>query len=142
MRKYPKKLTPKQITSSFAFNVMKRVLKQEHNWIKNILVDEEHLNEFHAILLKVVIDPYILAEEYGWEIRKEKEDFIRNSVNGEVEYLGILFEIDMDESDKIDYMLSNTLTHINESKHLPDEFKFAPGRNILISYYIINPKDT
>ena len=82
MADYP--MTYEQIIDNYEYKVVKRLLKKEYPWIKDVVVkdDNDEINKYNLIFLDVTIDPYELGRQEDWTVSK----YLDRSINEEGEY--------------------------------------------------------
>ena len=82
MADYP--MTYEQIIDNYEYKVVKRLLKKEYPWIKDVVVkdDNDEINKYNLIFLDVTIDPYELGRQEDWTVTR----YLERSINEQGEY--------------------------------------------------------
>lgn len=117
------------------FKLVKRILKKEYNWIHDILLDGDPNRYDSLIFLKVRFDPWLLAEQKGFDvpffIKKEKY------TSGPLQlfytqnfYYPPLFDL-VKEIEKIP-------DEVHKTKALPKEYKL-PKKRFSIAMFEYDP---
>lgn len=137
MRKTP--LTIQQINDSYEFTVLKRILKKEFPWIKNIYVDENSLDEYSILFLKVHIDPTLFSEIYEVPLRPLAVWSLERGTPYDSPFLSLIFVFEDKEVAKdIQSEIENTMSSIKKSAALPEELKLPRDRPWGIETYVVN----
>ena len=119
-------MTEQELYDSYQFKLIKKILKREFKWIKDVKIDGDPNRFTRLIFLELIIDPFELAEEEGLEvasyIKKNRPDFVM--------YLSVFFKEDRENP-----ILSNLIRELddvveNTSKNpaIPQELKLDSSR--------------
>lgn len=135
--------TMEQIEQSYVFKIVKRILKKQYKWIKDVELDKEDFDNYkYNIFLNLTIDPYELGEEKGWEVAR----WVTNEPNssGESVYrhyessaLGMFFKgRDPNYSQTTDD-IQDYIYDIVKSPAIPDDLRLPkPKDTFMIGNYI------
>jgi hypothetical protein len=133
-------LTPEQVRNSYEFKVIKRMLKDEYDFVLDVDFNDDKLNEYNLIFLDLTIDPFKLAEYFDAEpyhglfhalmyTDQFSSPFLRTLLTGARE--GISTEFDNETKDLID--------GIRDSKAIPRDKKLPEQRAFRVGSYTVNP---
>lgn len=129
-------MTADEVKDNYEFKVIRKGLMREFPFVKDVLVDEEFLNQFKYIIpVSLVIDPFVLALQYNVGI---KPSYIRMMVNDD-EFITSSLDIMFDNRDRvrhIDGQMDKLSKEIHNSPALPSEYKLP--RPIRMSLYIVD----
>ena len=139
-------VTPTEVENNYEFKLMKKVLRQEFPWIKDVLVpDDEEINKYNLIFLPVVIDPFILQREIGLPIerwikrylteprfRYQKAPYVYSS-----SYLSTMYGGDRDITRDIQDKVDMTMKSVGRSSAIPDNLKLGKGRQFASAEYMV-----
>jgi hypothetical protein len=143
-------VTPNEVENNYEFKLMKKVLRQEHPWIKDVLVpDDEEINKYNLIFLQLVIDPFMLQKEVGlplerW-IKRYLDDERYKQMNRPyayiTSYISTMFNGDRDIAGKIHNEVEVTMKSVGRSAAIPEDLKLRKGRQFSPGEYIIPEMD-
>jgi hypothetical protein len=126
--------TPQDIEQSYVFKIVKRILKKQYKWIKDVEIDKEDFDNYkYNIFLTLTIDPYELAQEKDWEVAR----WVVNEPNYEASILGMFFKgrdpnYSQTTDDIQDFMYS-----ITNSPAIPDDLRLPKPKNeFMVGNYI------
>jgi hypothetical protein len=136
-------MTADEVRDTYEFKVIKKALKRKFPFVKDVLVEEAHLNKFkHIIPVNLVIDPFVIAQQYDVEIKPNYLRMIKNDDRFISALLDIMFT-DRDKVKDIDMQMDKLSREVHNSPALPNEYKLP--RPITMSLYYIDkdsiPKD-
>jgi hypothetical protein len=136
-------MTADEVRDTYEFKVIKKALKRKFPFVKDVLVEEAHLNKFQHILpVNLVIDPFAIAQQYDVEIKPNYLRMIKNDDRFISALLDIMFT-DRDKVKDIDMQMDKLSREVHNSPALPNEYKLP--RPITMSLYYIDkdsiPKD-
>ena len=126
--------TIEEIEQSYVYKILKRILKKQYKWIKDVELDKEDFDKYkYNIFLNLIIDPYELAEEQGWEVAR----WVVNEPNYESSTLGMFFKgrdpnysLTTDEVQEFMY-------NITKSPAIPEDLRLPrPKDEFMVGNYI------
>ena len=125
-------MTAEEVKESYMFRIIKRALMKEYPWITNVEVNEEEFdNYFRVIFLNVFIDPYILGEEYDWEVARWVEPGYNSSS------VGLFFKDRHPQFSELNVEVNNFIWSVINSPAIPDELKLPkPKDDFSVGDYI------
>lgn len=123
-------MTKEEVENSFEFKVVKRVLIQEHPWIKDMEIDGDP-NEYRlSLFINLYIDPYELAELTDTEVKRwVKSSLISHGVF-DCGFLSIIIDHTV-TADSITDEIKNTIKSIHNSKILDESLKLEKLLNLI-----------
>jgi len=148
MADYP--MTYEQIIDNYEYKVVKRLLKKEYPWIKDVVVkdDNDEINKYNLIFLDVTIDPYELGRQEDWTVARYVGINIKD--NGEYwsPYLSTFYkDTTWEEARPLQDGINKSLASIHTSPALPTDLRLPGTRKFQVgSWYAyptsITPEDT
>lgn len=125
-------MTADEVKQSYMFRIIKRALMKQYPWIKDVEVNEEEFdNYFRVIFLNVFIDPYILGEEYDWEVARWVEPGYNSSS------VGLFFKDRHPQFSDLNVEVNNFIWSVINSPAIPDELKLPkPKDDFSVGDYI------
>ena len=125
-------MTADEVKQSYMFRIIKRALMKQYPWITNVEVNEEEFdNYFRVIFLNVFIDPYILGEEYGWEVARWVEPGYNSSS------VGLFLKDRHPQFSELNDEVNNFIWSVINSPAIPDELKLPkPKDDFSVGDYI------
>jgi hypothetical protein len=135
-------ITYEELMNNYEFKVSKKILMREYPWIKDVVYKNPNdINKYSLIFIDLVVDPYELAEEYGWDViwyinrRVEQGDFPNYS------YLSILFDgpKSTDGAKELQNQIERDLHSIHNSAAIPQELKLPEDRRLVIGGVYVDP---
>lgn len=137
MNKTP--LTPQEVRGSYEYKLAKRLIKDEFPFVKDVDVEDDKLNQYGLIFLKLYVDPFELSEYYdtplywGLVYRKLNDPshgfsspFLSTLLDNPEPRLTVEFEKDV----------GDILDSIRNSKVIPDHMKLPSDRSLSVGHYI------
>ena len=129
-------MTGDEVKNNYEFKVVRKTLMREFPFVKDVLVEEEHLSSYKYIIpVNLVIDPFVLALQYNVGI---KPSYIRMMVNDD-EFITSSLDIMFDNRDRvrhIDGQMDKLSKEVHNSPALPPEYKLP--RPIRMALYIVD----
>jgi hypothetical protein len=118
-------MTPEIIYDTYEYKIVKKVLKKKYPWIIDLNVNKNDLLRFSTIYVAVIINPYILQQETGWEFIRGADLWLQDQST----YGGLssMYQITSEEGVRMRHEIQNTMNAIHKSGALPDELK-VPSR--------------
>jgi hypothetical protein len=133
------KTTPEDIYNVYAFKLLKKALKREFPWIKDIFVRQEDLDIYTTIFLNFEFDPTEFSDAYGHETKGWIQEMIDAGYYIDYSYPNLINDMSYDEYKSVRDAIRRTIRDVSENPALPDEFKFG-NRNIELGTWHINRK--
>ena len=148
------RVTKHEVENGMEFKLIKRILKSEYDWVIDVIVpNDDYINKYYIILLKVVIDPFILQRQLGIPlVGFLKIDLETGGANWPgrrlfhpyVYFVNHIYEIFIshkDEMSKLDNDVARTIEGVRPSPAIPDELKNNKNRNFTLGGYLIPQMD-
>ena len=148
MADYP--MTYEQIIDNYEYKVVKRLLKKEYPWIKDVVVkdDNDEINKYNLIFLDVTIDPYELGRQEDWTVTRFLERSIRDNDEYWSPYLSMFYkDVSWEDAKPLQDGINKSLESIHTSPALPTDLRLPGTRKFQVgSWYAyptsITPEDT
>lgn len=147
-------VTKHEVENYMEFKLIKRILKSEYDWVIDVIVpNDDYINKYYIILLRVVIDPFILQRQVGVPlVGFLKIDLETGGANWPgrrlfhpyVYFVNHIYEIFIshkDEMSKLDNDVVRTIEGVRPSPAIPDELKNNKNRNFTLGGYLIPQMD-
>jgi hypothetical protein len=97
-------MTADEIRDNYEFKVVRKALMREFPFVKDVLVDDEHLSKYKYILpVNLVIDPFVISLQYNVGIKPSYLRMIKN----DDKFISALLDIMFDDRDKVVQMWRN-----------------------------------
>jgi hypothetical protein len=133
-------LTPEQLENNYEYKVVKRAIKKEYPWVIDVIPpSEDKLNEYNLIFIDLLIDPYKLQQEKGWELVYYLPSHLKAMGRYYSPYLSTIFDIPYPEGQEIPNEIERMAKSIKQSPALPNDLKLPRDRNIAISGFVVSP---
>ena len=134
------KTLPEDIYNVYAFKLLKKVLKREFPWIKDIFVRQEDLDLYTTIFLNFEFDPTEFSETYGFDTKPWIQEMIDEGKYLDWSYPNLINDMDYEQYKKVRDGIRRTIKDVSENPALPYEFKFD-NRVIDLGTWHINRKE-
>jgi len=129
-------MTADEIKDNYEFKVVRRALMKEFPFVKDVIVEDEHLNKFTYIIpVNLLIDPFVIAQQYNVGIKPSYLRMIKNDDKFVSALLDIMFD-DRDKVKDIDMQMDKLSREVHNSRALPNEYKLP--RPITMSLYRVD----
>jgi hypothetical protein len=138
-------MTYEELMDNYEFKVSKKMLMREYPWIKDVTYkNPDDINNYNLIFIDLVIDPYELAEEYGWDVAWYINRRVREGDFPNYSYLTILFggEESNQGAKELQNEIESDLYSIHRSPAIPQELKLPDGRRLTIGGLYVDPNST
>ena len=138
-------ITYEELMDNYEFKVSKKILMREYPWIKDVVYKNPNdINKYNLMFIDLVVDPYELAEEYGWKIIWFVNRRIKDGDFPNYTYLSVLFEgpESTDGARELQNHIDRELTSVHKSPAIPQELKLPEGRKLNIGGIYIDPNST
>ena len=132
--------TPEQIYDVYTFKILKKALKREFPWIKDVFVRQEDLDLYTTIFLNFEFDPTEFSESYGFETKEWLQELIDEGKYLDYSYPNLINDMNYEEWKSVRDELRSLIKDVSENPALPDELKFR-GRSIDLGTWHINRKE-
>lgn len=144
-------VTPTEVENNYEFKLMKKVLRQEFPWIKDIIIpDDEEINKYNLIFLQLVIDPFMLQQEVGlplerWIKRYLADDYYKKMNRPYAyisSYISTMFNGDKNDITRdLHNEVEKTMRSVGRSAAIPHDLKLRKGRAFSPGEYIVPNMD-
>jgi hypothetical protein len=136
-------ITPEQLYDNYEYKVTVKALKREFPFIKDVRIDEEHINRYGLIFIEIYIDPYQMAKTYNLtpspyiisSIMKGEDYF-----NGPVVTPSIYFKEGYSEMSPITNAIDRLIDEVHDSNAIPMTMKMYHGRKLAVGGYVVIPE--
>jgi hypothetical protein len=135
-------MTYEELMDNYEFKVSKKMLMREYPWIKDVTYKKpEDINKYNLIFIDIVVDPYELAEEYGWNVIWYINRRVRDGDFPNYAYLSIMFDgpESTEGAKNIQNQLERDLLSIHRSAAIPQELKLPEDRRLVIGGVYVDP---
>ena len=143
-------VTPTEVENNYEFKLMKKVLRQEYPWIKDVLVpSDEEINKYNLIFLPIVIDPFMLQKEVGLPLERWIKRYLSDEHYKQMNrqyayvssYISTMFNGDRDISTLLQGELDITMRSVGRSAAIPNDLKMGKGRQFSSGEFLIPEMD-
>ena len=131
-------ITPQELENSYHYKVVKKILKREFPWIKDITFDPEELNKTRGIYLDFDIDPQLLSKTYNFELKGPILTAIRNDKEYDALFLSMFGDLDAEDSNDITNKIIHIANSVGDSKAFPNELKIHGDRDFGVHKWYYN----
>ena len=133
------KLTLEELYNNYEFRVVKKILKDEFPWVKDVIIDKpERINNYNLLFVDLIIDPIELAEMYD-DVGLAK--YITGTTffdHFSSPYLSTFFTSESGSIRGLQEKIDATLESIHNSRALPDHLKLPKARKLMAGSFIYN----
>jgi hypothetical protein len=144
-------VTKEEVENSYEFKLIKKILKREYPWIIDILLpSEEEINQYALIFLNVIIDPYILQRETGWQFNTYMKFYFSGNNNFihthepyayNTAYLTTIYNVPREETNTIQEDIEKTMKQIAKSPAIPEDLKLGKDRQFVVGSWVVPKMD-
>jgi hypothetical protein len=132
-------ITPEELYDNYEYKVTVKALKREFPFIKAVRVNEDEINNYGLIFLQIVIDPFLMAETYGYHV----SNWVKNELRRGQTHSSIAPSAFFDESyyvvATIEDMIEDLMRNIHNSNAIPDTMKLPRGRQLDYNQFVVDP---
>lgn len=137
-----KTLTPEQVKGSYEFKVLKRLLKDEFDYVTDVKIQDDKLNDYNLIFLDVIVDPFKMGETY--DLRVWDGIFFTTLFSNrdfESPFPRVFFKGAPDNISRvIDGEFDDIIKSVRDSKIIPNNMKLPEPRSFKVGTWVI-PQD-
>lgn len=131
------KMTPQELYDNYEYKIVTKALKREFPWILSTMIDEDKLNNYNLIFLEMFFNPFVVAEEYGWELARWTWTYIKEGRQYSSPYLSTAFDIPYTEAQDLMDNIEDMMKGIHKSPALPQDLKLPGDRRFAVGSWII-----
>ena len=122
-------MTQEEVENNYTYKIVRKVLMREYPWIKDVRFDVPGLEKFDSVIfLELYINPYELANQYGWKVGR----WIDSSVRLKEPYSSMSFSIffvgSTEEMRELKVEIEDTIRAVQESSAIPPELRLPDRR--------------
>ena len=118
-------MTKEEVSNNYEFKLVKRMMMRDYPWIKDVQPAGDEEEEYRTIaFLDVLIDPYELGEQKGWEIASYVEYICKFSGTFMSPYLATFFQGLNNEAYRVEKEIESKIEDIHGSVAIPQEYRF------------------
>ena len=132
-------MTPEELYDNYEYKVTVRALKREFPFIKDIRIKEDEINNYGLIFLNIVIDPFQMAQTYGYHVSNWVKNNIRRGETDSSITPSVFFDEPYVDVIKVGDMVEELMSSIHNSKAIPDTMKLPRGRRLDYSQFVVDP---
>jgi hypothetical protein len=127
-------MTEEEIYNHPEFKLIKRILKREFKWIKDVRLDGDPDTYDTLIFLDIIIDPFECAEEEGLTVAR----YIHKNKKDRIMYLPTFFSESRDNPilKNIINEIDTILKDVRTNPALPDEYKMKTKKKFDVVGFI------
>jgi hypothetical protein len=143
-------VTQNEVENNYEFKLMKKVLRQEHPWVIDVLVpDDEEINKYNLIFLQLIIDPFMLQQEVGLPLERWIKRYLVDERYKQMSrpyayisaYISTMFNGDREITREIQDEVEKVMRSVGKSAAIPEDLKLRKGRAFSPGEYIIPEMD-
>jgi len=127
-------MTEQEIYNHPEFKLIKRILKREFKWIKDVRLDGDPNTYGSVFFLEIVMDPFECAEEEGLTVAH----YIHKNIPEKVMYFSVFF-VETGEHpivSNITNEIEKVSDEVKYSPALPEEYKMKTKKSFRIGDYL------
>lgn len=130
-------ITPENIYDIYVFKLIKRALKKEYPWIKDVFIKQQDLDKYGTIFLNFDFDPEEFAQAYDIEVNSFFDEFIQNGKYLDLSFPNLIGDMVYEEWKDIRDDIRRLIETVSKNPTIPDEFKIR-GRGIDLGSWHFN----
>ena len=143
-------VTQTEVENNYEYKLMKKVLRQEFPWIKDVSVpNDEEINKYNLIFLQLIIDPFVLQKEVGLPLERWIKRYLVDERYKQMNrpyaymsaYISTMFNGDREITREIHDEVEVTMKSVGKSAAIPEDLKLRKGRAFSPGEYIIPEMD-
>jgi hypothetical protein len=135
-------ITYEELMDNYEFKVSKKMLMREYPWIKDVqYMNIDDINKYNLIFIDLIVDPYELVEEYGWDVAWYINRRLKQGEHPNYSYLSIMFDGNKstEGAKQLQNQIETDLHSIHNSAAIPQELKLPDGRRLTIGGVYVDP---
>jgi hypothetical protein len=130
-------LTPQELYNNYEYKVSVKALIREYDWIMDIRLEEDKLNDYNLIFIDAIYNPYLVKEQYKWDLQRWVERDIEEGNEYESPYLSTAFKCPFEVAREVTDEIEETLRGIHKSPALPEDLKLPSERRLSIGRWVV-----
>ena len=135
-------ITPEELYDNYEYKVTVKALKREFPFIKDVRVKEDEINKYGLIFLQIVIDPFQLAQTYGYHVSNWVKNQLRRGEILSGVSPSLFFDESYSEVVRVGDMITELMDSVHHSKAIPDTMKLPRGRQLDHTSFLVDPTIT
>jgi hypothetical protein len=132
-------MTPEELYDNYEYKVTVKALKREFPFIKDVRVREDQINKYGLIFVDIVIDPFEMAQTYGYNVSTWVKNELRRGQTHSSIAPSVFFDEPYSEVIKVGDMIEDLMRNIHNSNAIPDTMKLPRGRQLDFTSFIVDP---
>jgi hypothetical protein len=124
------KITPQKVYDVYVFKLIKRALKKEYPWIKDVFVNQNDLDKYSTLFLNFDYDPNEFAEAYDIKI----DPFIREKIDDgsylDLSFPNLIGDMTYEEWREVRDDIRRLIESVSKNPTIPNELKINRGMDI------------
>ena len=131
-------ITLQELEENYEYKIIKRILKKEFPWIKNVFMKKENLEKYTVLFVTIEVDQDIFMEIYKVHLRAFPKREVEEGNTYESPFLSLIFEFaDKSVGTGIEEDVVRTMNSVKKSKAIPPELKLPNERTWSVDVYFI-----
>jgi hypothetical protein len=115
--------TPDELYDVYEFKLLKKLLKREFPFIKDVFVIQEDLEKYNIIFLDFDYDPIEFARMYNDEIKPKFLKMIEDGKYLDLSYPHLLGDMTYDEFTNVRENINKSIKKVMKNDAIPNELK-------------------
>lgn len=128
--------TPDELYDVYEFKLLKKLLKREFPFIKDVFVIQEDLEKYNIIFLDFDYDPIEFARMYNDEIKPKFLKMIEDGKYLDLSYPHLLGDMTYDEFSNVRENINTSIRKVMKNDAIPNELKIH--RPVAIGTWHVN----
>jgi hypothetical protein len=126
-------MTEQEIYDSYEFKLVRKILKKEFKWIKDIRLSGDPNRYSTLIFVTIIMDPFECAEEEGLTVAH----YIKKNKPAEVMSFPVFFSESINNPlvSNIQDEIENVFKDIKKNPSIPNELKLKSGHRFDAGYF-------